>query len=265
MLVRGRQTPSRRFTRSGRIVAVEGRPRRRSVRARGQGRGGPGGRARCSRSGWRAHPACLPPAAPSGPRVRSGALRRAPAGSSTRSGADSLACRSLSAARNRTGPALAPGPRATGSKGDSRTPRSRRGRRRSSSGRRSRSSTRIQPERARPAVRSAHGTILPVSRKRSSEAWIRSRHFTKRQVAARVPVEAQPWPASARRQQGVEGRRGAHAPGPDLGGDDPLDEVEAALKAAPLANHQSPGEPQRFGHPAAELEVPPAGAAPARY
>ena len=62
-------------------------------------------------------------------------------------------------------------------------------------------------------------------------------------------------------QQGVEGRRGAHAPGPDLGGDDPLDEVEAALKAAPLADRQSPDDPQRLGHPAAELEVP--GAAPA--
>ena len=198
MLVRGRQTPSRRFTRSERILAVEGRPRRRIVRARGQGRGGPGGRARFSRSGWRARPACLPPAAPSDPRVRSDARQRAPEGSNTRSGAGSPACRFLSAARSRTGPALAPGPTAMDRRGDSRTPRSRRGRRRSSSGKRSRSSIRIQPGSARPAVRSAHGRILPVSCKRFSEAWIRSRHFTRRQVAATVPVEAQPWPARAR-------------------------------------------------------------------
>ena len=76
--------------------------------------------------------------------------------------------------------------------GDSITLRSRRGRRRSSSGRRSRSSTRIQPGSAFPAVRSVQGRILRVSCKRSSEARIRSRHFTGRQVAARVPVEAQP-------------------------------------------------------------------------
>ena len=116
MLVRGRQTPSRRFTRSE-ILAVEGRPRRRIVRARGQGRGGPGGRARFSRSGWRARPACLPPAAPSDPRVRSDARQRAPEGSNTRSGAGSPACRFLSAARSRTGPALAPGPTAMDRRG----------------------------------------------------------------------------------------------------------------------------------------------------
>ena len=64
-------------------------------------------------------------------------------------------------------------------------------------------------------------------------------------------------------QQGVEGRRGARAPGPDLGGDNAFDKVEAALKAAPLPDRQAPGEPQRLRHPAGELEVPPAGAAPA--
>ena len=47
-------------------------------RARGQGRGGPGGRARFSRSGWRARPACLPPAAPSGPSTSTTAPCGAP-------------------------------------------------------------------------------------------------------------------------------------------------------------------------------------------
>ena len=64
-------------------------------------------------------------------------------------------------------------------------------------------------------------------------------------------------------QEGVEGRPGAHAPGTDLGGNDPFDEIETALKAAALANGQSSCEPQRLGHAASELEVPPAGAAPA--
>ena len=62
-------------------------------------------------------------------------------------------------------------------------------------------------------------------------------------------------------QQGVEGCRGAHAPGTKLGRNNPLDEVEAALKAAPLADCETPREPQRFGHAAGELEVPPASAA----
>ena len=62
-------------------------------------------------------------------------------------------------------------------------------------------------------------------------------------------------------QQGVEGRLGAHAPGPNLDRNDSLDEIEAALKAASLPDRQAPREPERLGHAASELEVPPAGPA----
>ena len=64
-------------------------------------------------------------------------------------------------------------------------------------------------------------------------------------------------------QQGVERFRVAHAPGTHAGGDDPFDEVEAALEAPSLPDGQPPRKPQRFGHAAGELEVPPAGTAPA--
>ena len=189
---------SRRFQRLGELPTGEGRPRRRSVRVHDRGPDGPGRWGDCSRNEWRASPAFLPPDAPSDPHGRSDARRQAPAGSSTRNGACLPACRSRYAARNRTGVSTRARSHSRGSKGDSRTPRSRRGRRRSSSGRRSSASVRIQPGSTRRAVRRVHGRILPVSCRRSSEARIRSRHFARRHVAARVPVEAQPWPARAR-------------------------------------------------------------------
>ena len=64
-------------------------------------------------------------------------------------------------------------------------------------------------------------------------------------------------------QQGVERFLDARAPGPDVGGDDPLDQVVRALEPSPLADREPSGRPQCLGHTPGELEVPPAGAAPA--